>query len=78
MAQGECFQLEAAVAVGSKLFCEGLVSAGMQQERRALRLLVDNFSWQFDDEQTLMVSFDLPAGAYATMVLRELISVPDA
>lgn len=73
LAQGSCLQLETAIAANWPELCQGVVDAGMKQERRALRLLVENFSWQFDNEQTLVVSFDLPAGAYATMVLREIV-----
>ena len=78
MAQGECWQLEADVAADTPLFCEGLIAAGMKQERRALRLSVDNFCWEFDDGHTLTLSFDLPAGAYATVVLREMINAQEA
>jgi tRNA pseudouridine13 synthase len=51
----------------------------MDQERRALRLLPRDLAWRWLEEtggaeggRALEVSFGLPAGAYATTVLREL------
>jgi tRNA(Glu) U13 pseudouridine synthase TruD len=34
-------------------------------------------AWQIQNDE-LLLSFDLPAGCYATMVLRELLDVVDA
>jgi tRNA pseudouridine13 synthase len=45
----------------------------MDQERRALRLLPANLRWRWLDDTTLELSFELPAGAYATVVVRELV-----
>jgi len=51
---------------------DGLVAAGLAQQRRALRLPVQDLlhAWEADD--SLVVEFRLPAGAFATVVLREL------
>jgi tRNA pseudouridine13 synthase len=55
-------------------FCEGLEKAGLKQERRALRLSVDDLHWQWLPEGNhLQLVFSLPAGCYATSVLRELV-----
>ncbi len=50
----------------------GLEKAGLKQERRALRLRPQELhsAWLADD--VLELRFELPAGAYATVVLREL------
>ena len=53
----------------------GLEAAGLKQERRALRLPVDDLLWQLPAADSLSLEFSLPAGAYATSVLRELLSV---
>ena len=53
---------------------DGLEWKGLKQDRRALRVKVSELSWQFVDEG-LEVAFELPAGGYATMVLRELLQV---
>jgi tRNA pseudouridine13 synthase len=50
----------------------GLESAGLEQERRALRLRPADLSWQWQDDTSLQLSFSLPPGAYATVVLAEL------
>lgn len=51
-----------------------LEKLGLKQERRALRLLPQNMQWQLENNQ-LQVSFDLPAGAFATSVIRELVDI---
>ena len=50
----------------------GLAAARMDQERRPLRLLPAQFRWRWLDDAALELSFELPAGAYATVVVREL------
>jgi len=50
----------------------GLAAAHMDQERRPLRLLPQNLRWHWQADDTLELSFELPAGAYATVVVREL------
>ena len=53
---------------------DGLEWKGLKQDRRALRVKVSKLSWQFV-EDVLEMAFELPAGSYATMVLRELLQV---
>lgn len=50
----------------------GLESAGLEQERRALRLCPADLGWQWLEGTSLQVAFSLPPGAYATVVLAEL------
>ena len=54
----------------------GLEQAGLNQERRALRLRPSALSWRWLEEaaegRALELDFVLPAGAYATVVLAEL------
>jgi len=45
---------------------------GVDAERRSLRLRVKELSWELRQDE-LLLEFSLPAGAYATVVLRELI-----
>ena len=52
----------------------GLVDYGVELARRALRVNIEGLDWQFSDQTTLRISFALPAGCYATSVLRELIA----
>ena len=72
MATAATLSLEQKIADDYSLFAEGLESARMKQERRALRLMPDNMSWDIAKD-TLEIEFDLPAGAFATMLLRECI-----
>lgn len=54
----------------------------LQQERldvtrRAILVRPQQFSWQWQDEQTLTLQFSLPAGSFATSLVRELINPID-
>ena len=70
--------LELRVLEAETLWKTGLEKAGMEQERRALQLAVKGLAWQRPDAQTLKLTFSLPAGAYATSVLREIVNTADA
>lgn len=70
-------ELEQATLATAGEFCRGLETAGMKQERRALQLVVGDLQWQWLQEDVLQLSFELPAGSYATAVIRELISEID-
>jgi tRNA pseudouridine13 synthase len=65
-------ELERSVAAQYADLAEGLTAARMEQERRPLRLLPKDLRWRWLDDETLELSFELPAGAYATVVVREL------
>ncbi len=66
-------ELEAAIAASEPAITAGLESADLAQERRALRLPVREFAWCWQGDDVLELRFFLPAGAYATAVLQELI-----
>ena len=51
---------------------DGLARFGLDADRRALRLAVDDLDWAWEDG-ALLVRFRLVAGAFATVVLRELV-----
>ncbi|MBT2116797.1 tRNA pseudouridine(13) synthase TruD [Dyella sp. LX-66] len=71
-AGGEVAELESAMAAANADLVAGLVAARMDQERRPLRLIPDQLRWQWLGEDALELTFGLPAGAYATVVVREL------
>ncbi len=52
----------------------GLVKFDLQSDRRVLRIIPQNLQWQFLNPQQLRLSFFLPAGSYATALLREVIN----
>lgn len=70
----EALALETAVLAGYSDWRAGLEAAGLKQERRALRLTLDDLEWAQPAADALCLEFSLPAGAYATSVLRELLS----
>jgi len=59
------------------------VYAGLEQQRRPLRVIPARVQWSWDEERdidkqfettdSLEISFALPAGAYATSLLREMV-----
>ncbi|MGE4071890.1 MAG: tRNA pseudouridine(13) synthase TruD [Lysobacterales bacterium] len=81
---GECAAIETQVAEDWRELCAGLAAAGLESERRALRVIPTQLSWDWenvadpdDSDQTslLRLRFALPPGAYATAFIRELIDV---
>ncbi len=73
MATGESLVLEQNVIAAWPTLASGLEAQGLQQERRSLRLQVQDLlhAW---DTTTLQLDFTLAKGSYATSVLRELIT----
>jgi tRNA pseudouridine13 synthase len=55
----------------------GLEQQGLKAERRALRVIPQQLSWQINDD-ALMVNFFLPSGCFATALVRELMHYHDA
>jgi tRNA pseudouridine13 synthase len=72
--EAETLALETAVLAGYSEWRTGLEGAGLKQERRALRLIPDHLEWAQPEANLLCLEFSLPAGAYATSVVRELLS----
>lgn len=70
--KGDVCALEQAIADDYPIFCEGLERNGLKQERRALRINVQDMNVTILDEDSLRLKFALPAGAYATVVLAQL------
>lgn len=66
-------EIEQRALAGCDDWCRGLEGFGLKQERRPLRLRPADMTWDFPAPDVLDMSFILPAGAYATSVLRELV-----
>ena len=64
--------LESRVAAEFQPACDLTAAAGMDQERRALRLTVRDLTWHREPD-SVVLSFRLTRGSFATTVLRELI-----
>ena len=73
LASGEVLALETRVAERHPALAKGLVKVGVEMARRSLRLAVKDFAWH-DSPEGLILEFFLPAGAYATTVLGELVA----
>ena len=64
--------LESRLAAQFQPACDLTTAAGMDQERRALRLAVRDFTWNREPD-AIVLSFRLTRGSFATTVLRELM-----
>jgi len=64
--------LEDAAIAPHRDLADGLAQAGLGQQRRSLRLRVEGLAHEWEGDGALVVEFRLPAGSFATVVLREL------
>jgi tRNA pseudouridine13 synthase len=70
---GFCRQQEIDCLMPFGDWSRGLAAAGLKQERRALRVMPKEIAWSWPAADELLLEFSLPAGSYATAVLRELV-----
>ena len=68
-------ELESSILNSYPNLAQGLIAAGVESDRRTLRVKVNDLNWQFIQEDILELGFTLPAGSYATSVLREIINL---
>jgi tRNA pseudouridine13 synthase len=66
--------LENQIMLENKVLAQGLVEHKLRQDRRKLRLFIDDIQSEWLDQQTLKLSFSLPSGCYATTILDEIVS----
>ncbi|MGZ0076497.1 tRNA pseudouridine(13) synthase TruD [Methylomonas sp. YC3] len=71
-ATAEAGAIESAVIAANASVADRLLAFDLEADRRALRSLPQDMEWQWLDNQ-LKLSFNLPAGSYATALLREII-----
>ncbi len=76
MTTSDALTLEQSVAKQQQGFCEGLPRFGLKQERRRTRIVVKEPEIKIKDD-VVTLSFFLPAGAYATTIMRELVNYTD-
>lgn len=69
---GEVAAMEADVAAAFPDWIKGLAAADLKQERRPLRLLPEDLVMEQVAADQVRLRFTLPAGSYATALLREL------
>ncbi len=75
LASFDILELEQQCMQEETILVNGLISAGLKQERRALRALAEGLQFEWVDEQTLRLSFSLARGVYATALLQELVEI---
>jgi tRNA pseudouridine13 synthase len=73
----EAAAVEQSALAGEETLIEALAGAGAEAARRGLRVRPGNLESRFDGA-SLVLAFSLPAGSYATSLLRELVIVQDA
>lgn len=69
------FCIERNIIEKNPLLADGLIKFGLTQDRRTLRVFATDFQWNFQTESTVLLQFSLPAGSYATSLLREVVSL---
>jgi len=52
-----------------------LIKAGLEHERRILRLPIGGLTWHYPEPDILQLEFVLPAGCFATVLVRELVDL---
>lgn len=67
--------LEHTVAEQEPALVDWLVEAGMTHERRILRLPIGGLTWHYPEPDILQLQFVLPAGCFATVLVRELVDL---
>ena len=67
--------IEQAIIDAYPELAHGLTDCAVDKDRRALRVNVQDLSWRFVNDATLELGFTLPAGSYATSLLREIIEL---
>ena len=75
--EGDAASLEQIVLNRYPDLMQGLQAAGLEQARRPFTVWPENLQWEIDD-RTLTLQFFLPAGSYATALLREIIEYDQA
>ena len=68
----EALALEQQIIQTQPVITAGLLKAGLEMDRRALRIIPEQMTWQFHQD-SLELAFQLPAGSYATALLREIV-----
>ncbi|YCH22891.1 tRNA pseudouridine(13) synthase TruD [Pseudomonas sp. D1-3] len=74
-AQGGTGDLEQRVATAEAQLTGWLAQADMAHERRILRLPISGLTWHYPEPDILQLEFVLPAGCFATALVREIVEL---
>lgn len=75
---GDALAIERQVISQFPALAQGLEQAQVALGRRPLRVNIEQLKWDFSADRTLELSFSLPAGSYATSLLREIIVIQES
>nr|WP_288498880.1 tRNA pseudouridine(13) synthase TruD [uncultured Pseudomonas sp.] len=73
--QGATLDLEQRVAAAEPQLAAWLAQADMAHERRILRLPISGLTWHYPEPDILQLEFVLPAGCFATALVREIVEL---
>ena len=76
--EAACRVVEEAALAETADLRSGLEAAGLNQERRSLRVPARSLQWEWAAGGALVLAFELPAGSYATSLLATLGPCEDA
>ncbi|WP_027911065.1 tRNA pseudouridine(13) synthase TruD [Pseudomonas sp. URMO17WK12:I4] len=74
-AQGATLDVEQRVAAAEPQLAAWLAQADMAHERRILRLPISGLTWHYPEPDILQLEFVLPAGCFATALVREIVEL---
>ncbi|WP_237044079.1 tRNA pseudouridine(13) synthase TruD [Aquipseudomonas alcaligenes] len=74
-AAGAAHAQEQGIAEAEPALAAWLAKAGMAHERRILRLPIAGLTWHYPEPEIVQLQFVLPAGCFATAVVRELVDL---
>ncbi|MCP8463558.1 tRNA pseudouridine(13) synthase TruD [Pseudomonas sp. ZM23] len=77
-ATGAAGEIERAVRNAEVALCQWLGGADLAHERRILRLPITSLAWHYPAPDILQLEFVLPAGCFATVVVREALDLVPA
>ncbi|MCK5831418.1 MAG: tRNA pseudouridine(13) synthase TruD [Methylococcales bacterium] len=69
----DALALEDSILSAHQTLVDGLVKFDLKADRRALRVFAKDIRWEFKQDSKVLLKFFLPAGGYATSLLRELL-----
>ncbi len=73
LTSGDALALERAALAPYTSCKDGLAGFGLEQQRRALRVVPRGLAWRSLGGDAMMLEFALPPGVFATSVLREVV-----
>tara|TARA_R110000824_G_scaffold288508_3_gene476822 strand:- start:161441 stop:162517 length:1077 start_codon:yes stop_codon:yes gene_type:complete len=73
--QAQCAAMEMDLISSERDLKTGLESAGLEQQRRALRSVPGQLTYRIENKTALVLEFSLNKGSYATSLLRELVKL---